>query len=214
MLNASYLTARRDVLAAIAHLSPRRVLDVGCAAGAVGASIAERTGARTTGIELDRELAELARKRIDEVIEGHAVEGLRSLLSRGETFDLIVCADVLEHLEDPWSALADVASLCRGHVVVSLPNIGHVSTVANLLFRRYWPYKDRGIHDRTHLRFFGANNLPELFASAGLTELRRTTTHRVFDEPRLINHAARVFRYVPVLSGLTAYQFICLLEPV
>ena len=213
MLNPSYLTPRRDVLAAVADLHPTRVLDVGCAAGAVGAALTERTGARVTGIELDPQLAELATERLCEVLVQDASSALRLLLERGEQFDLVLCADVLEHLQDPWTALRDVAALSRGHVVVSLPNIGHISTISNLLFRRYWPYKDRGIHDRTHLRFFGEKNLPEFFAGAGLRELRRHTTHRVFDEPRVINHAASVLRYVPVLRGLTTYQFISVLVP-
>lgn len=214
MANPSYITPRRDVLHAVAHLQPERVLDVGCANGRLSAALKVRTSAHVVGIDNDPELAEGARKALDEVMLGDANEMLAALVDRGERFDLVVCADVLEHLADPWTALARVRRLCRGYALVSLPNVAHVSTIANLLVRRRWPYKDRGIHDRTHLRFFAERNLPEFFAAAGFAEVQRTTTHRIVDEPWLVNHAAFVFRHVPILSGLTTYQFVSLLEPI
>ena len=51
----------------------------------------------------------------------------------------------------------------EGVVIASIPNVGHLDTICNLVFRGLWPYRERGIHDRTHLRFFARGNIDELF---------------------------------------------------
>src|SRR5262245_2143459 len=183
--NASYRGTRQDLLALVPPGGLATVLEIGCAAGATGAALkASRPGTRVTGIELDPALAREAGVALDEVLLGDAVERLNELASRGARFDLVLCGDVLEHLSDPWTALRVIRALCpEGHVVVSLPNVAHASTIASLLFRSYWPYRDRGIHDRTHLRFFARRNLPELYASAGFQEVRRVTHHRLLERP-------------------------------
>jgi len=215
--NRAYVGAREDMLALIpAEGMPTRVLEVGCAEGATSARLKDRwTGIHTTGIELDPSLAEVARGRLGEVRVGDAGALLAELADRGERFDLVLCGDVLEHLVDPWRALADVRRLCPapGSVVVSLPNVAHMSTIGSLLFRSRWPYRERGIHDRTHLRWFGRANLPELFDGAGFEEVRRKTHHRIFERPLGINEIlGPVAAWIPILSRLTEYQYVSLLR--
>jgi hypothetical protein len=121
---------------------------------------------------------------------------------------------VLEHLHDPWLALRTIRGLTRGHVILSLPNVAHFSTLWSLFAGKRWPYRDRGIHDRTHLRFFAARNLPELFADAGFTEMRREQHHRLIETPHPINEKlSGVLSVLPGISGLTCYQFLCVLRP-
>jgi trans-aconitate methyltransferase len=216
--NPSYLGVRDDMLAMVpSDLQLGRVLDVGCAAGATSQALSERyPGLETTGIELDTGLAERARAHLGRVLVGDAAEQLRALsASHDERFDLVLCGDVLEHLEDPWAALSTIRALCpAGRVIVSLPNVAHISTLAALLLRSHWPYRDRGIHDRTHLRFFGRANLHELYRGAGFTEIARRTRHRVIERPHPLNERlAPLLRRVPVVSRLTEYQFISLLKP-
>ena len=83
---------------------PRTVLDVGCGTGINGA-VAKTRGAHVTGIELDPVAAELARARLDQVLELDLTEdqGLAALGDR--RFDLALFGDVLEHLSDPLAAL-------------------------------------------------------------------------------------------------------------
>jgi 2-polyprenyl-3-methyl-5-hydroxy-6-metoxy-1,4-benzoquinol methylase len=203
------------MLALLPHEPLGPVLEIGCAAGATGAAIkAERVAAVVTGIELDPELARRAGEQLDRVLCGDALAKLEELEREGARFDLVLCGDVLEHLADPWAALRKIRSLCpTGHVVVSLPNIAHVSTISSLLLRSYWPYRDRGLHDRTHLRFFGRKNLPELFESAGFEEVRRITHHRLYERPHRANELLDpVLRRLPLLSRLFEYQFVCLLR--
>ena len=84
-------------------------------------------------------------------------------------FDVVVAADVLEHVYDPWLTLKTMSNLIndQGCVVVSLPHVGH-SAVAACLLNEDFDYRDWGLLDRTHIRFFGMKNIQTLFNKAGL----------------------------------------------
>jgi 2-polyprenyl-3-methyl-5-hydroxy-6-metoxy-1,4-benzoquinol methylase len=213
--NRSYSGIRADLLALVPETALTAVLEIGCAAGDTGAALkSARPGIQITGIELDPELARRAGMRLDRVVVGDAQKMLEQLEREGMRFDLVLCGDLLEHLVDPWAALRSARRLCRdGWALVSIPNIAHVSTIASLALRSYWPYRDRGIHDRTHLRFFGRNNLPELFAASGFEEVRRVTHHRLIERPHRLNELADpVLARLPIVSRLFEYQFLCLLR--
>jgi 2-polyprenyl-3-methyl-5-hydroxy-6-metoxy-1,4-benzoquinol methylase len=213
--NTSYVGVRSDLLSLIPDAAISSVLDVGCANGATSAVLKQRfPTARVTGIELDPELAAVAQTRLERVLIGDASQGLSTLIAEGARFDLVLCGDVLEHLIDPWQVLSQIHRLTSGHVILSLPNVGHFSTLWSLTFAKRWPYRDRGIHDRTHLRFFAAANLPELFAGAGFSEVERKQQHRLLERPHAINEKlSGMLRLLPGVSGLTCYQFLSLLRP-
>ncbi len=215
-VNTSYTGVREDLLALITDESLGEVLDVGCANGATSRALKQRfPGSSVTGIELDPRSAEEARQHLDRVLVGDAVMGLQTLSAETKQFDLVLCGDVLEHLADPWAALRLIRGLTRGTAIVSLPNVAHYSTLMSLFFGKRWPYRDRGIHDRTHLRFFGAANLPELFESAGFSEIKRRQHHRIFETPHPWNEKlGPVLGVLPGVSGLTCYQFLSVLRPV
>jgi 2-polyprenyl-3-methyl-5-hydroxy-6-metoxy-1,4-benzoquinol methylase len=88
-------------------------------------------------------------------------------------FDVIICADVLEHLKDPWNVLEKIKKFLKPHgiVIASIPNIREISTFAsiliNILIRGDFRYVDAGILDKTHLRFFCKKNIIELFEKTG-----------------------------------------------
>jgi SAM-dependent methyltransferase len=148
------------------------VLDVGCATGEVGAALKAQGRAReVVGLELSPAAAAEARYRLDRVVEGD-VEAARVPYPDGY-FDLLLYADVLEHLKNPWALVARQRRLLRpgGRVVASLPNIGHYSTLLMLL-RQQWRYEERGIMDYTHLRFFTRPGVLDLFRRAGYEQVR------------------------------------------
>ncbi|MCA8958743.1 MAG: class I SAM-dependent methyltransferase [Planctomycetes bacterium] len=213
--NPSYTGARPELLELMRE-PWERALDVGCAEGAVGAALKDSNPrGEVTGIELDAAMAATARTRLDDVLEVDAQTALDDLAATGRTFELVCCGDVLEHLVDPWSALRSIRRLCpRGRVVVSLPNVGHWTTLWSVAVLGVWPYRDRGIHDRTHLRFFARNNLADLFARSGfaLREVRRV--HRLFETPgKLSRVLGRWLGWLPLLGRFTTYQFLCVAEP-
>ncbi len=212
--NPAYVGARPD-LAALVPDGWRTLLDVGCANGALGAALqVQNPGGRVTGIELDTDMAEEARTRLDRVEIGDVREALARLADEGLRFDVIICGDVLEHLVDPWQALLGLRERLSegGSIIVSLPNVAHLS-VFWALFQRSWQYQERGIFDRTHLRFFAERDIRQLVDDAELRIAEQRINHRITDRPLGINEKlAPVLRWVPLLNRYTAYQFLLRLE--
>ena len=142
-----------------------RVLDVGCSGGYLAERLVER-GATVVGIELDPVAAEHARKACERVLVGDA-ETIE-LAFEPESFDAIVCADLIEHLRDPAALLARVRPLLKpdGRLVLTTPNVANWSIRLQLLFGR-WRYTERGILDRTHAHLFTRATLIECLEVAG-----------------------------------------------
>jgi SAM-dependent methyltransferase len=151
----------------------RRALDVGAADGFLAEVLTAR-GWQVTAIERDPAQAARARGRCHEVVVADLEEAAG--LVDGQ-FDAIVYGDVLEHLSDPLPVLQALnrTLTAGGVVVVSVPNVAHLWVRLQLLVGRF-DYADRGILDRTHLRFFTRRTLLELLERAGLDveELRAT----------------------------------------
>jgi SAM-dependent methyltransferase len=147
----------------------RRILDVGCGAGAgIAAAKARNPAWDVTGIEKDPRLASLARSRCDRVLEGDLTRVLAALDRAGERFDALVFADVLEHVEDPIAALALGRRVAApgARLVVSVPNVGHLSVVRDLVLGRFDPVP-AGLTDAGHLRWFTRAFLAEALAESG-----------------------------------------------
>lgn len=145
----------------------RRVLDVGCAYGALGLALKRRGVETVIGIELNPEAARRAAELIDTVIVCD-VE-LEAPPFEAGTFDCIVYGDVLEHLVDPWAVLREHRHLLApgGVALISIPNIGYWP-VLRMLLRGQWRYTTSGTLDRTHLRFFTLAGIEQLCQQAGL----------------------------------------------
>jgi len=205
-------TGQRDDVVGVIPLSVRRVLDVGCSTGELGANIKNRTNARVIGIERDVEMAAEAEGKIDRVIVGDVEEmDFSENEVDGSDFDCVVFADVLEHLRDPWEVLMRAVGLLesRGLVIISLPNVRHHQTISGLLFRGYWPYRDRGIHDRTHLRFFTLRNIKELLDEADLELLKVVRKYRIVEDVKKVrlNRFSRLFA-LPFLKEFFTFQYV------
>lgn len=149
-----------------------RVLDVGCATGYLAAELSAR-GCTVDGIEADPAAAQQARAYCREVVAGDleapsTQDDVQRMLDDGARPSIIICADVLEHLRDPWTVLTWLRTLLApgGRAVVSVPNIAHWTSRRALLRGRF-DYTDYGLLDRTHLRFFTRASAAELARRAG-----------------------------------------------
>jgi len=152
----SYFGRARKDIAPLLPSPTGRVLEFGCATGKTLEWLKRDHGAsETVGVEIEPRIAELARARVDQVLNLDAEQ--QSLPDALGRFNLILCLDVLEHLRDPWQFLARTVerSLAPGGTVIaSVPNVRHAKVIFPLVFGGHWTYTDEGLLDRTHLRFF------------------------------------------------------------
>lgn len=156
--------ARVCRLAAAGH----RVLELGCAAGAMSAVLSRHYGCEVTGVEYDAAAGALAREHCAEVLQANLDLPDWSAPLAGRRFDTVLAADVLEHLRDPRQCLARILPLLEadGQLVISVPNISHAGVIASLLCDDF-AYRDTGLLDRTHIHFFTAHTLGKALADAG-----------------------------------------------
>jgi O-antigen biosynthesis protein len=139
-----------------------RVLELGCACGATLLEIKNRyPNAELHGIELNTGAAAIGRQFAD-IRSGNAELPLDY---PERLFDYVITADILEHLVDPWTVVANIRPHLKngGSVIASIPNIMHISVMRDLLNGRF-RYQEAGILDRTHLRFFTLTEIDSLFA--------------------------------------------------
>jgi len=149
--------------------SARRIVEVGCGAGALGAEVRKRNpDAHYLGVEIMEAAGLRARAVLSDVLIGDA--GSAAILDRvpDGMADLLIFADVLEHLIDPWQVLAAYRAKLKpgGLCIACIPNIQHWSILLGLLSGK-WSYADEGLLDRTHLRFFTIDSAVDLFRGAG-----------------------------------------------
>jgi len=153
----------------------RRILELGPATGYMSRAFVER-GCTVVGIEFDPEMAGRAEAHCERVIVGDLDDLDLDAELGDERFDAIVAADVLEHLKDPLAALKRLGKFLEpdGAFVISVPNVAHGS-VRLALLGGHFDYRDAGLLDSTHLRFFTLGSFEQLLdeAELGLAELHR-----------------------------------------
>jgi SAM-dependent methyltransferase len=166
--HGEYFSLARTEIEPLLPENTERILELGCGSGA---TIKWLRGVRNVqfaaAIELNTQAAALARNSIDQVVsvdfENHPVD------FEPKSFDLILALDVLEHLTDPWDAVARLHAFLKpgGSLIASIPNVGHYEVLVPLLGGKF-EYTVDGILDRTHLRFFTEPSAAALMESSGL----------------------------------------------
>ena len=190
--------------------SGSRVLDVGCGTGSISSLVIAECAATLVGIEPDPERAAVCQARGMDVVCGYFDDATATAL--GE-FDVIMFADVLEHVPDPTSLLERAARHLtpRGRVLVSVPNIGHWTVRARLLAGNF-DYQPMGIMDATHLRWFTSRTIESVIRAAGLQVVEHDFTSGAWmSEYRRIPESVRsglLRRAVRTVPGLFGCQHI------
>lgn len=186
------------------------ILDVGCACGANLLHIKSlNKTAQLYGVELNERAADIASCFAE--VSNSNVESLAGK-NWQEKFDYILMGDILEHLYDPWKVVKQMRDLLQadGCLVVSLPNIMHISVIKDLL-QGNWEYKDSGILDRTHLRFFTKKEIETFFAEAGFEIINMG--HTIVDFPgyeEWLEKIAGIKDVIKEKEQFEAYQWIIL----
>jgi 2-polyprenyl-3-methyl-5-hydroxy-6-metoxy-1,4-benzoquinol methylase len=147
----------------------KNVLELGCGPGSITKVLKHENNCHISALELDSSAIEKARIYCDEINQADFNDPNWTGLVNGNNYDVVIAADVLEHLYNPSDTLNKMASLISddGYLVISLPHVGHASIMACLLAGDF-AYQDWGLLDRTHIRFFCLRNMDELFINNGL----------------------------------------------
>ena len=194
--------------------SHQEVLDIGCGKGFFAAEL-KRNGNRVVGVDSIPEASE------HEVLEQYVSADLDADQDRilqqlsGRRFDRVLLLDVLEHLVHPERLLAAASAALKdnGCLVVSLPNVANITVRLMLLLGRF-DYADRGIMDRTHLRFFTRETARRLLEGNGYKILEEKMTVMPVELILGLSPANPVIRALngflaaltAVLPGLFGYQ--------
>jgi 2-polyprenyl-3-methyl-5-hydroxy-6-metoxy-1,4-benzoquinol methylase len=164
-----FSTARSEILELLPKFS-KRVMEIGCGSGQTLEMLKSLNLCQeTVGLELFENAAEQAKSRVDKV---YCLDVERDSLPEDiGRFNLILLLDVLEHLVDPWDFLNRLKEKYlseQGVIIVSLPNAQHFSFVGPLLLGDI-EYVERGVRDKTHLRFFTKKSGARMLVDAGFS---------------------------------------------
>jgi len=158
------------------HISKnKKILDVGCNTGNLGEKLIKEKSCRVFGIDNSKNAVLMARKKLDKVmlfdLETYKIP------FPNEKFDVIIFADVLEHVRYPEKILKKYSSMLKsnGIILASLPNVANINIRLNLFFGK-WNYQDAGILDRTHMRFFTKKTIVSLFKNSGYKIIKIDST--------------------------------------
>ncbi|MBS1743828.1 MAG: methyltransferase domain-containing protein [Bacteroidetes bacterium] len=172
-----FMHVRMDVISLLPLLPQQKVLEIGAgtcntlvylkehklAAEVMGVELMKIPGSNQEHPSIDRfQLADIERDSIE---------------ANEAYFDTIICADILEHLADPWLAVKKITRYLKpgGTMIVSIPNIREIKTMMQLLLKADFRYDAAGgIMDKTHLRFFCKKNIRELLTTDELTPVYAT----------------------------------------
>lgn len=201
------------ILSKLASAKRGRLLDVGAAQGEM-AELFVSLGYEVTALEGDPHLAELARQRCPNVMVADLDRAIPELQG---PFDVAVFADVLEHVREPLAVLRHIAKEVSfdGIIIISVPNVAHLWMRLRLLFGHF-EYMDRGILDRTHLKFFTLFSFQEFLRNADLDVLELIATPvplplvipERYHGPLLNGLHALSARLANTWKTMLAYQFI------
>jgi SAM-dependent methyltransferase len=193
---------------------PSKILDLGCSSGALSELLGHQ-GHRVTGVD-SQQLGD---------VEGRMAHFCLADLERGipeeagSGFDVVAAADVLEHVSHPERLLQDVRRRLRpgGLLLASVPNFGHWYPRLRVASGRF-DYDQRGILDRTHLRFFSRQSFRRMAEASGFEVLKIRSIGLPLDTLGLGGRAGRVLARADQIAvgtypNLFAYQILFELQP-
>ena len=163
-----YDNYRSDIIPLLPKHSAR-ALEIGCGTGNTLAYLkANGYCDWTYGVEMFPEALDRAASNVD-ILYSCNIEGA-VLPIEPHSINLILCLDVLEHLVNPEKVISYLHTLLApgGIIIASIPNVRHYSVVFPLVFKNEWEYKNAGVLDSTHLRFFVKKTAIDLMESSGL----------------------------------------------
>lgn len=191
----------------------KNILDIGCSSGNLGATLIKDKRAKVIGIDIDKNDVELAKKQLT---EAKVVDIEEEDFSNLGKFDVIIMADVIEHLVDPVKVLKKIKDNLKsnGVFIFSVPNMAN-STIRMKLLSGRFEYKDWGLLDKTHIHFYDHLELERVFNEAGYDVIKTNNTVREIPKDILkkelnkigLNYTDDFYKHLHSPDSIT-YQFI------
>jgi 2-polyprenyl-3-methyl-5-hydroxy-6-metoxy-1,4-benzoquinol methylase len=198
-----------------------RVLDLGSGPGIVAGALTALADKHVTCVDAEPAHLEAAAARgVARTVLGDLTDTDWAEQLAGERFDVIVLADVLEHLVDPGALLQLIGErellAPDGRLVISIPNASHLAMLALLSIGEF-PYRPTGLLDETHLRFFTLTSIRHLLEAHGCELTRIERTEKTLEQTefadllRSVDGAA--LRRLAAHDEALTYQFVLRAEP-
>jgi 2-polyprenyl-3-methyl-5-hydroxy-6-metoxy-1,4-benzoquinol methylase len=161
-----YFSYDREEMAQFIPSRSQKVLEIGCAEGGFRKYFPEQC--EFWGVEQNPSAAAQASKVLDKVL-ANSLDNVAGQLPDAY-FDVIICNDVIEHVDEhiAFVSLLKTKLNTEGVLIGSIPNVRFQKNLLELLLKKDWEYKDEGILDRTHLRFFTQKSLERFLEESGL----------------------------------------------
>lgn len=192
----------------------KKVLEIGCSTGYMSKVMSEEYNAEVTGLEINSEAAQQAKPYCKNVIVGN-IETLDINLLPENYYDVIIFADVLEHLYNPIDVLKRLSLFLKddGYILASIPNINHFSIIMEMINNRF-NYNTTGLLDSSHIRFFSLGNVLKMFANSGFQVTHLDRVIKTPDDTEFKTNMASIPKEVASYicqqnSESNTYQFIC-----
>lgn len=138
-----------------------KVLEIGCGKGGFRVNVSN--DCEYWGVEPYKEVANIAKKKLDKVLVGTFDDVFNDLPDN--YFDLIICNDVIEHMINHHLFYDQIKVKCTkdAYMIGSIPNVRYIKNLYDVLIKKDWEYKEEGILDKTHLRFFTLKSIKQDF---------------------------------------------------
>ena len=145
-------------------------LDVGCSIGATVVA-AHQLGFESMGIDPDK----VALKKAKELFQDCEFQAVttQDLVATGKRFDVIYCAEVIEHVPDPHDFMRSLVNLLNpnGVLYLTTPDAGHCRVLKDFVsWNRVTPPE--------HICFFTRDNMKTLLDQHGMQVIKFYWSHR------------------------------------
>ena len=177
----NYFSLERSLFKKAIFQENLNILDIGCGTGALGEYLIKNQKCKVYGIEISKSAYDQASTVLTNTIKGN-VETIELNFEKNY-FDVIVMGDVVEHLISPIDTINKLMPFLKigGNVHITVPNVKHWSVISYLIFKDEWDYKEWGILDYTHLKFFTKKSFEKSLNN--INNIQILNSERVIQKP-------------------------------
>lgn len=200
----------------------QRVLELGCSSGYLSKFLQQDLACKLVGVDINESALLQAAPYCQQTIVADLDNDSWLTEIQGQQFDVVLCADVLEHLKNPAAMLASLKPFLHkeSRLLASVPNVAHASIRLELL-QGHFDYESLGLLDDTHLHFYTRNGLISMLMQAGYVCCDISYSISDLADEAIEQHLAKVGLQASVKArkllhapDAVAYQFIVEALPV